>query len=335
MANLTAAKQRRSEQRSRSTSPQVVSDSQTRQTKTPEEKEHRARHAGQTPDGTHPKRNRNRLSRVEDVSELDIDLLTLEPRSPAATPTPSESEASTPVSSLRSTPEPTSLHPAPLTIKRKPVPSPSISPAPPMVPGRPVRLLVASLGNTAPYSTTRHSAGHVLIKTLASHLNFPSFQKSKVYTGSISTGADIGRPQYTLWQSGSLMNVSGVGLLKAWKEFTKSTGGDVPGLVVLHDELESSPGTLKFRRGPESSAKGHNGIKSVVNSLRGAGVLSTLGERFVKIGIGIGRPQSREKDQVSAYVLGQITRAERDGIEGCVGELEGILQHEIARIGSE
>ena len=131
------------------------------------------------------------------------------------------------------------------------------------------------------------------------------------------------------------MNISGVGLLKAWKEFTKSSSDAIPGLVVLYDELETTPGVLKVRRGPEGSARGHNGIKSVINSLRGAAVLPALGESFVKIGIGIGRPQSRDKDVVSAYVLGQVTRAERDGIEGRVGELEGILQSEMARIGSK
>ena len=332
MANFSAAKQRRLDRRSRSTSPQVAADSQTLQVESPEEKKHRERDAGHTPDGTH-KRNRNRLSRVENVSELDIDLLTLEPRSAAATPTPSESDISTPYSSHPPTPEPRSLHPAPLTIKRKPVPSPSESPAPPMVPSRSVRLLVASLGNPAPYTSTRHSAAHILIKSLASHLNLPSFQKSKVYTGSISSGADIGRPEYTLWQSGSLMNVSGAGLLKAWKEFTRSQSDAIPGLVVLHDELETSPGILKVRRGAEGSARGHNGIKSVSNSLRSAGIIPSLGERIIKIGIGIGRPQSRDKDVVSAYVLGQVTRSERDGIEGRVGELAGLLQSEIARIG--
>ena len=132
-----------------------------------------------------------------------------------------------------------------------------------------------------------------------------------------------------------MMNVSGAGLMKAWKEFSKSPSDAVPGLVVLHDELETAPGVLKLRRGAESSAKGHNGIKSVVNSLRSASVLPGLGDRFVKIGIGIGRPQSREKDVVSAYVLGQVTRAERDGIEGRVPELEGMLRDEMARMGSD
>ena len=125
--------------------------------------------------------------------------------------------------------------------------------------------------------------------------------------------------------------------MKAWKEYVtlqRNQVDVVTGLVVLHDELEMAPGQLKLRRG-EGSAKGHNGIKSVQASLKGGNVLSAWGDRFVKIGIGIGRPVSREKDDVSAFVLGQVTGKEREGIEGRVGELDRILQQEMERIGKE
>ena len=132
------------------------------------------------------------------------------------------------------------------------------------------------------------------------------------------------------------MNISGTGLLKAWKEFgsLQQNSDVVTGLVVLHDELETAPGQLKPRRG-EGSAKGHNGIKSVQASLKGGNELQKLGNNLVKIGIGIGRPVSREKDDVSAFVLGQVTAKERQGIEGRVGELDMILQQEIERMERE
>ncbi|KAI9873390.1 MAG: hypothetical protein M1823_007930, partial [Watsoniomyces obsoletus] len=53
------------------------------------------------------------------------------------------------------------------------------------------------------------------------------------------------------------------------------------------------------------------------------------------IAIGIGRPSSREKDDVSAFVLGQVTGKERQGIEGRVGELDMVLQQEMERMGKE
>ncbi|KAI0124832.1 peptidyl-tRNA hydrolase [Xylariales sp. AK1849] len=204
------------------------------------------------------------------------------------------------------------------------------------------RLFVASLGNPAPHLTTRHSAGHVLLRALRSRLEFPALQKSRPHAnGLISTGADIGRPEYTLWHSPSVMNVSGTALLKAYRQFIAdpdSKGTDIPGLVVLHDEMEIGPGQLRVRHG-QISVKGHNGLKSVQQSLSSAGIIEKStgtggGSSFMKVGIGIGRPAggTREKDAVSAYVLGRLNSREMLNIEGSVTELLDILENEKRRI---
>ncbi|KAI1842874.1 hypothetical protein JX266_010892 [Neoarthrinium moseri] len=207
------------------------------------------------------------------------------------------------------------------------------------------RLFVASLGNPAPYQNTRHSAGHVLLKALQSHLNFPALKKSKLHAGGlVSSGSDVGRPEYTLWQSPSLMNVSGPGLLKAYKQFIadsagSSTDGGLPGLVVLHDEMETAPGQLRARSG-HLSARGHNGIKSVQQSLQSAGLLTRLtddtgnGGKFIKIGVGIGRPAggSRDREEVSAYVLGKFGTSELATLAGTTGTLIELLEGIRAKI---
>jgi len=131
-----------------------------------------------------------------------------------------------------------------------------------------------------------------------------------------------------------MMNISGTGTLKAWKAFTNlnpPSDDTVTALVILHDELESLPGTIKLRRG-ESSPKGHNGIKSVQSSLKSAGLLASMGERFIKIGVGIGRPLSREKDDVSAWVLGQVTAAEKTKFEAAADSVVAVLGSEISRL---
>lgn len=132
------------------------------------------------------------------------------------------------------------------------------------------------------------------------------------------------------------MNISGPGTIKAWKEFLSQhkTTDAVTGLVVLHDELETAPAQFKLRRG-DGSARGHRGIKSVQENLKGQKLMAGLGERYVKIGIGIGRPVSRESDAVSAFVLGQVTQKERQGIEGKVEELDGLLRQEMERMGRQ
>ncbi|RMZ90217.1 hypothetical protein DV736_g2543, partial [Chaetothyriales sp. CBS 134916] len=278
-----------------------------------EERRQHGPDAGHLPDETNPRRRRHRLQRSQDGHGLAFSALQ-EPRLTHVTPTHSDPATYT-------------------TWGRQDTPR-THSSVPPMIPTRPVRVLVASIGNPGPYLTTRHSAGHILNKLLASHLNFPFFQKSKLYSGSISSGNDVGRPELTLWQSNNMMNESGIGLLKAWRAFTHFPSDAITGLVVLHDELETASGVLKVRRGPEASARGHNGIKSVLSTLRGAAVLPELGDKFIRIGVGIGRPMSRERDDVSAYVLGQVTKGEKDGIQERVGDVEKLLQNEIMRISS-
>jgi PTH1 family peptidyl-tRNA hydrolase len=177
----------------------------------------------------------------------------------------------------------------------------------------PVRLLVCSIGNPSPYLHTLHSAGHTVLTSLAASLSHPPFQKSRAYgNGLLSPG-----PVYTLWQSSSLMNISGSGVAAAWRQFLKDDGGAEARLVVVHDELELGLGEVRVRDG-NLSAKGHNGLKSIKEALRGA--------EYTRIGVGIGRPQSRDADAVAAYVLKKMSGVERSRIESCVGKVEGELR---------
>ncbi|KAK5100033.1 hypothetical protein LTR70_007995 [Exophiala xenobiotica] len=207
---------------------------------------------------------------------------------------------------------------------------------------RPVSLLIASLGNPPPYHSTRHSAAHLVLKSLQQSLSLPPFTpKHKSYGGGhISIGADVGRPEFTLYQSAVQMNISGGPLLKAWRHFSQLSdgAGRTAGLIVLHDEMEIAPGNLKVRYAG-GSAKGHNGVKSVQQALQSAHMINIntqagLGKRFIKVGVGIGRPagDTRTSKDVSAFVLGQLTSREKDGLEKCAVELEGLLFQEMARI---
>jgi PTH1 family peptidyl-tRNA hydrolase len=193
------------------------------------------------------------------------------------------------------------------------------------------RLFIASLGNPAPLHTTRHSAGHIALRALINYIHFPTPRRDSSYAGG-AVSVSPGIPTYTFYESPTYMNSSGPTLLKAWKNFTSIHGFASSGLVVLHDELELPLGQLKLKSG-NSSAKGHNGIKSVQSSLQGAGLLDRLGPNFVRVGVGIGRPVSRERDDVSQYVLGQMTSSEKGKIESAVDVLEGLLAKEAERVG--
>lgn len=176
----------------------------------------------------------------------------------------------------------------------------------------PTRLLVCSIGNPGPYLNTLHSAGHTVLNSLAASLSYSSFQKSRAYgNGLLSDGAD-----FTLWQSTSLMNISGAGVAAAWRQFQKEGRGEEAKLVVVHDELELAVGQVKVRRG-DASPKGHNGLKSINGLLKG---------EYTRIGVGIGRPESRDAGVVAGYVLRKMSVGEKAKIEGCVGSVERELR---------
>ena len=82
-------------------------------------------------------------------------------------------------------------------------------------------------------------------------------------------------------------------------------------VIIFHDELEMELGRVRVREG-KSSAKGHNGLKSVKNAFGG----DSSGEEWMRLGIGVGRPESREADDVSRYVLREMTGREIQMVRG-------------------
>ena len=114
------------------------------------------------------------------------------------------------------------------------------------------------------------------------------------------------------------MNMSGPAVAAAWRGFLRDLPVDDrtrARLVVIHDELESPFGKIRLKSG--GSARGHNGLKSCVNSLGGIS--------FLKIGMGIGRPESRASRDVAAYVLRKMSPVEKQRIEAGVVEVADAL----------
>ena len=82
-------------------------------------------------------------------------------------------------------------------------------------------------------------------------------------------------------------------------------------IVVVHDELEQPFGKVSFRIG--GSARGHNGLKSII---------AACGDQFARIRCGIGRPE--QKEQVPQYVLQNFS-------EG-VAEVDRLIESAITMI---
>ncbi|EEP76397.1 predicted protein [Uncinocarpus reesii 1704] len=124
-------------------------------------------------------------------------------------------------------------------------------------------------------------------------------------------------------------------------------------LILVHDELELAPGELRIRRGgAELSARGHNGIKSVTQSLVKANLLPAssalskgggkngaaedvgLPPILIRVGIGIGRPASRDPNTVADYVLREMRAAQYQETCAQAAPFAEILEAEMVRIQS-
>ena len=185
----------------------------------------------------------------------------------------------------------------------------------------PTPLFIVSLGNPPPYSNTLHSAGHFLLPSVLG--TFAPAAGPLTPHPSYRTGRAATDGPHAFFLPSTLMNVTGPAIAAAWRAFLRTVPADLTAcarLVLVHDELELELGKVKLRPGG-ASARGHNGVKSVSQALGGS-----MGQ-VVRIGVGIGRPESRDKDVVSAYVLRKITPRERITLEDAVSDVVELLKY--------
>jgi PTH1 family peptidyl-tRNA hydrolase len=145
-------------------------------------------------------------------------------------------------------------------------------------------LLIIAIGNKGgQYRDTYHNAGVTLLHALR-RLELPA--------------------HWELAESTHFMNESG-NFVK--KRLAKWAGARAAGrLVVLQDEMERDVGRLAVRAGA-SSARGHNGIKSIQQRL-------PRDMEWFRVAVGVGRPTSRDPVQVANYVLAKMKPQEVEAI---------------------
>ena len=171
--------------------------------------------------------------------------------------------------------------------------------------------LVVGLGNPGKkYAGTRHNAGFWWVDGLARAAGTACRHEARFH-GEV---AKIPGPAGDIWllKPATYMNESGraVGALA---DFFRIEPADI---LIVHDELDLAPGTVKLKSGGSASS---NGVRSVV---------ARLGTRdFWRLRIGIGHPGNR--DEVIDYVLQRPStvdaRLMREAIELAVAEFPHLL----------
>lgn len=145
--------------------------------------------------------------------------------------------------------------------------------------------VIAGLGNPGDeYAGTWHNAGFEAVDRLADQLGV-RYWKSE--GGALTAQASIAGEDIVLVKPQSFMNTSGGPVKNVLQRYKVDPGH----LVVIHDALDVTPGTIKVKSGGGLDA--HNGLRSIANK---------LGTKdWIRIRIGIGRPPGRMR--VSDYVL--------------------------------
>ncbi len=152
--------------------------------------------------------------------------------------------------------------------------------------------VIVGLGNPGEeYAHTRHNAGFEVIDQLGKKWAVTYW---KTTCGSLVGEAKVRHgdgsiEKVILAKPQSFMNLSGGPVARLCKEY-EATSSD---LIVIHDELDIAPGTVRVKSG--GGHAGHNGLKSIIEK---------LGTRdFIRVRTGIGRPPGRMS--VVTFVLAE------------------------------
>lgn len=152
--------------------------------------------------------------------------------------------------------------------------------------------LLAGLGNIGDeYQKTRHNFGFLALDAIIAQYNL---QDSGQKFGNWLFMGEIAGCKIMAIKPQKLMNLSGEPILKIISFYNVPLAN----LLVLHDDLDLELGRIKLKMGGGNA--GHNGLRDIER---------VLGKDYLRLRLGIGRPQSLEYD-VANYVLGKFSKEE-------------------------
>ena len=164
------------------------------------------------------------------------------------------------------------------------------------------QLVILGIGNPGQkYQQTRHNAGFWVIETLSDTLGLElkrSHKSTLMASGSLAeTSVVIAKPR-------TYVNLSGESASYLLTRFSLPAEK----LLVVYDDIHVEVGKMRLRAG--GSAGGHNGMRSIIDSLNT--------QNFPRLRVGIGKPEIGE-DQIG-YVLGVPSDHEKKALLKCVSD---------------
>ncbi len=172
--------------------------------------------------------------------------------------------------------------------------------------------IVVGLGNPGEeYRWTPHNLGYLTVETLARDAGI---RVSRPEENALVGRGKVGGCETLLAKPLSFMNRSGGPVKRLLRRYSMRPNR----LLVVYDELDLPWGRLRLKQ--KGSAAGHNGMRSIVESL------GTSEFPRLRIGIHPGHPVANG----AKYVLHPFGRGEMLEVEGIVGEAASAVRDLLA-----
>lgn len=174
--------------------------------------------------------------------------------------------------------------------------------------------LVVGLGNPGQkYARSRHNVGEEAVRELARrHGEELKVGRDSAFVAEVRFDGH----RAVLAFPTTFMNESGQAVRKLIRRYGFKS---IEGLVIVQDELDLPPGTVRIKKG--GGLGGHNGLRSV------SAHMGT--DDYIRVRIGVGKPSNKE--QGAQHVLSKVPAAERQLLDVAVNvaadAIEKIVTH--------
>lgn len=164
--------------------------------------------------------------------------------------------------------------------------------------------LIVGLGNPGKeYQETRHNVGFMVLD------NYLGTSDWKEKFNALYTEKRVGSEKVIFVKPLTFMNLSGDAVVKYVNYFDI----DIDDILIIHDDLDLNFGTYKLKK--DSSAGGHNGIKSIINRLGT--------QKFSRLKIGV---SNNKNIDTKDYVLGRFGKKEMEEFKSMQGTFNEIIE---------
>lgn len=172
--------------------------------------------------------------------------------------------------------------------------------------------VILGLGNPGQeYRDTRHNVGWWVVDHLADAWRLDPWRKDGE---ALTASGTVDGVKVRLVKPLTFMNLSGA-VLKPW--LRRPFWAAATDLLVVSDEVQLPVGSYRFR--PKGSAGGHNGLKSIEQTLKS--------QDYARLRVGVGPPDSERRiGDLADYVLGAFGKGEGAEIRALLPTFEEALR---------